>query len=139
MRAAPAFVAVALFGHAGPVSAAKQSKKSAYGAIAYEPARRATGYSYDFKTAPEAKVEALKQCGEPACEVLVSFRNACGAVARGRSKPITARGAARGARWRPRRSSRWLAAARACSPPARTFSSTAFLRFRRRSRSRCAP
>ena len=95
MRAALAFVAVALFVHAGPVSAAKQSKKSAYGAIAYEPARRATGYSYDFKTAPEAKVEALKQCGEPACEVLVSFRNACGAVARGRSKPITATGATR--------------------------------------------
>ncbi len=94
-RAALAFVAVALFALAGPLSAAKQSKKSAYGAIAYEPARRATGYSYDFKTAREAKVEALKQCGDPACEVLVSFHNACGAVARGRTKPFTATGVTR--------------------------------------------
>jgi len=95
MRAALAFMAAALLVPAGPVSAAKQSKKTAYGAIAYEPVRRAAGYSYDFKTAREAKVEALKQCGEPACEVLVSFRNACGAVARGRSRPVAATGATR--------------------------------------------
>jgi len=95
MRAALPLVAAALFMLAGPAPAAKQLKKSAHGAIAYEATRRATGYSYDFKTAREAKVEALKQCGEPACEVLVSFRNACGAVARGRSKPLAAIGATR--------------------------------------------
>jgi serine/threonine-protein kinase len=75
--------------------AASHVKKSVYGAIAYEPTRRAVGYSYDFKSAREAKIEALKQCGEPTCEVLVSFRNACGAVARGPAKTFAATGATR--------------------------------------------
>ena len=78
---------------ATPVNAATHPKKSAYGAIAYEPGRRATGYSYDFKSAREAKVEALKQCGDPACEVLLSFHNACGAIAQGPGKPIAVTGA----------------------------------------------
>ena len=80
---------------ATPVNAATHPKKSAYGAIAYEPGRRATGYSYDFKSAREAKVEALKQCGDPACEVLLSFHNACGAVAQGPGKPFAVTGATR--------------------------------------------
>ena len=95
MRYALPCLAVALFALAGPAPAAKVAKKPVYGAIAYEPTRRATGYSYDFKTAREAKVEALRQCGEPACEVLVSFRNACGAAAQGRSRPFAATGATR--------------------------------------------
>ncbi len=95
MRYALPWVAAALLALAGPASAAKAAKKSAYGAIAYEPTRRATGYSYDHKSAREAKVEALRQCGDPACEVLVSFRNACGAAAQGRAKPFTATGATR--------------------------------------------
>ena len=78
-----------------PADAAAQPKKSAHGAIAYEPGRRATGYSYDFKSAREAKVEALRQCGDPACEVLVSFRNACGAIAQGPGKPFAVTGATR--------------------------------------------
>ncbi len=89
---AGAVVAVAT---ATPADAATHLKKSAYGAIAYEPGRRATGYSYDFKSAREAKVEALKQCGDPACEVLVSFRNACGAIAQGPGKPFAVTGATR--------------------------------------------
>ena len=75
--------------------AATHAKKSAYGAIAYAPGRRATGYSYDFKSAREAKVEALRQCGDPACEVLVSFRNACGAIAQGPGKPFAVAGTTR--------------------------------------------
>jgi hypothetical protein len=75
--------------------AASHPKKSVYGAIAYEPARRAVGYSYDFKSAREAKIEALKQCGESTCEVLVSFRNACAAVARGSAKAFATTGATR--------------------------------------------
>jgi len=89
---AGAVVAVAT---AMPADAATHPKKSAYGAIAYEPGRRATGYSYDFKSAREAKVEALRQCGDPACEVLVSFRNACGAIAQGPGKPFAVTGATR--------------------------------------------
>ena len=89
---AGAVVAVAT---ATPADAATRPKKSAYGAIAYEPGRRATGYSYDFKSAREAKVEALKQCGDPTCEVLVSFHNACGAIAQGPGKPFAVTGATR--------------------------------------------
>lgn len=88
--------AVAVAGAAAtPAHAATQLKRSAYGAIAYEPGRRATGYSYDFKSAREAKVEALRQCGDPACEVLVNFHNACGAIAHGPAKPFAVTGATR--------------------------------------------
>jgi len=87
--------AVAAVATPTPADAATQPKKSAYGAIAYEPGRRATGYSYDFKSAREAKVEALKQCGDPACEVLLSFHNACGAIAQGPGKPFAVTGATR--------------------------------------------
>src|SRR3990170_7584257 len=80
---------------ATPADAATRAKKSAYGAIAYDPGRRAAGYSYDFKSAREAKVEALRQCGDPACEVLVSFHNACGAIAQGPGKPFAVTGATR--------------------------------------------
>src|SRR3990172_7569371 len=83
------------FAMATPAHAATHPKKAAYGAIAYEPGRRATGYSYDFKTAREAKIEALKQCRDPACEVLVSFRNACGAIAQGPGKPFAVTGTTR--------------------------------------------
>lgn len=87
-----AALAVAL---AAPAHAATHPKKSSYGAIAYEPNRRATGYSYDFPSAREAKIEALKQCRDPACEVVISFHNACGAIARGTGKPYSSTGATR--------------------------------------------
>jgi hypothetical protein len=96
-RAAPLalITAIALLADAESVRAAAHPKKQAFGAIAYEPTRRTAGYSYDFKSAREARLEALKQCGEPACEVLVSFRNACGAVAQGPGKPVAATGTTR--------------------------------------------
>jgi hypothetical protein len=92
-----ALVALVLAGLAAAESAraAANPKKQVYGAIAYEPARKAVGYAYDFKSAREAKVEALRQCGEPACEVAVSFRNACGAIAGGPGKPVAVTGATR--------------------------------------------
>lgn len=80
---------------ATPADAATRVKKSAYGAIAYDRSHRAAGYSYDFKSAREAKVEALRQCGDPTCEVLVSFHNACGAIAQGPGKPFAVTGATR--------------------------------------------
>jgi len=96
-RATVRLLALALtsFAAAESAFAATHSAKQVYGAIAYEPARRAVGYAHDFKSAREAKVEALKQCGEPACEVAVSFRNACGAIARGTGKPSAVTGATR--------------------------------------------
>ena len=80
---------------ATPASAATRAKKSVHGAIAYEAGSRATGYSYDYRSAREAKLEALKQCGDPACEVLVSFHNACGAIAQGPGKQFAVAGATR--------------------------------------------
>ena len=88
-------VAICLLLAAGTAEAAARPKRQAFGAIAYEPAKHAVGYSYDFKSAREAKVEALKQCGEPSCEVLVSFANACGAIAHGPGKPFAVTGATR--------------------------------------------
>jgi len=92
MLVSAALVAVAA---PAPAHAAKQAKKAVHGAIAYEPTRRALGYSYDLKSAREAKIAALRQCGDPACVVLVSFSNACGAIARGPGKPFAATGATR--------------------------------------------
>lgn len=72
---------------------AKAPKKSVYGAIAVNRDTRVVGYAYDFKTSQEAKRAALKQCGERKCEVLVSFRNGCAAVATGKDRFVTMTGA----------------------------------------------
>jgi serine/threonine-protein kinase len=85
----------AAFQASSPADAATRSKKLVFGAIAYEPTRGAAGYAYDFRSSREARIEALKQCGHPTCEVVVSFRNACGAVARGARKPVATTGATR--------------------------------------------
>jgi hypothetical protein len=90
-----ATASVVVIAAAATVHAATPPKKQAFGAIAYEPARSAVGYAYDFKSARDAKIEALKQCGDPSCVVLVSFHNACGAVARGPGKPFAVTGATR--------------------------------------------
>jgi hypothetical protein len=90
LLAAGAFTAIT-----APADAATRPKKGSYGAIAYEPVQRAVGYSFDLKSARDAKVEALKQCGEPGCVVILNFRNACGALVRARGKPFTATGATR--------------------------------------------
>jgi len=87
--------AVALAAACATADAAMRPRKASYGAIAYEPALRATGYSFDLKSAREARTEALKQCGEPTCVVILNFRNACGALVRARGKPFTATGATR--------------------------------------------
>ena len=53
------------------------------------------GYAYDFKTAQEAKREALKQCGERKCEVVANFKNGCAAVAHDKGKVMTMTGVTR--------------------------------------------
>ena len=80
-----------------PASAlAKAPKeKPIHGAIAINRDSNAVGYAYDFKTALDAKREALKQCGEKKCEVVASFRNGCAAVASGGKKLVTMTGATR--------------------------------------------
>ena len=91
-----ALLALALAeGTAEAASPHARGKKQAYGAIAYQPARGAVGYSYDFKSAREAKIEALRQCGDPECEIALTLHNSCGALARGPGKPYAASGATR--------------------------------------------
>jgi serine/threonine-protein kinase len=65
--------------------AAGQKFKStqANGAIAYHRASGSYGYTTDRSSTREAKTEALRQCAHAKCEVVASFRNACGAVANG--------------------------------------------------------
>jgi len=80
----------------GAPGLAKSPKgKAVYGAIAVDRDTKAMGYAYDFKTAQEAKREALKQCGERKCEVLTSFKNGCAAAAHGKGKVMTMTGLTR--------------------------------------------
>ena len=84
MRAASldlALVAVLAF-VAQPAQAKVVVKKGVYGAIAVQRETGQFGYAYDAATSRAAKLEALKQCAHPRCEVVAAFSNACGALAR---------------------------------------------------------
>lgn len=76
-------------------SAPAPKAKAIHGAIAVNRDTKAAGYAYNFKTAIEAKREALKQCGERKCEVLASFHNGCAAIADSQGKLTTMTGATR--------------------------------------------
>lgn len=67
---------------AQPALSKTTGKKNAHGAIALERESGQFGYVYSAASSRAAKIEALKQCGQPGCEVVVSFSNACGALAR---------------------------------------------------------
>ena len=53
-----------------------------FGAIAFSQSNGTNGYSYDFGSQGEAEEKALQECG-PGCEVVIWFKNACGALATG--------------------------------------------------------
>jgi Domain of unknown function (DUF4189) len=53
-----------------------------YGAIAFSTDSGAHGYSYDFGSRGEAEERALQECGS-GCEVVLWFKNSCGALAAG--------------------------------------------------------
>ena len=78
---------------------ARAAKKGAHGAIALQRDTGRFGYASDAPTSRAAKLEALKQCADPHCEVVVTFTNACGALARQRARGpkgyFTATGAVR--------------------------------------------
>ena len=78
-----------------PASAKATAKKGAYGAIALQRESGQFGYVYSAATARAAKIEALNQCADARCEVVVSFSNACGVLVRGPKKHFTATGATR--------------------------------------------
>ena len=92
---AAALIAGACLYSIAAVAAKPGPPKRVYGAIAYHRDSSSVGYSYDFANSRDAKKEALKQCGNAKCEVLIAFRNACGAVAEGGRKPEAMSGATR--------------------------------------------
>jgi serine/threonine-protein kinase len=61
--------------------------KTRYGAIAYDAANGAFGYSYDYDTGAEADRNALTSCQEQSrdCKVVLDFWNSCGALAADRN------------------------------------------------------
>jgi serine/threonine-protein kinase len=78
-----------------PASAKVVVKKGVYGAIALQRDTGQFGYAYNSANSRKAKTEALNQCADPRCEVVVAFSNACGALARGPKKYFPATGAVR--------------------------------------------
>lgn len=76
---------------------AKTAKKGVHGAIAVQRDTGRFGYAYAAATSRAAKLEALKQCADPGCEVVVSFSNACGALARNPTRGAKGYFAAKGA------------------------------------------
>jgi hypothetical protein len=88
-------VGMLLGGSPSMVEAASKAAKTSNGAIAFHRASNSYGYSVNKVTAREAQVEALKQCGNERCEVVVRLRNNCGAVANGAQRFSSATGATR--------------------------------------------
>lgn len=64
-----------------------------YAAIAYHAESNSVGWATDRRTAREAKVEALRQCGHEKCEVVASITRGCGALARQGRKTVVQKGA----------------------------------------------
>lgn len=57
-----------------------------YGALAYDPATGAQGFTYDYSSPAQASERALQNCG-PACYVVAKFVNECAAVASAAADP----------------------------------------------------
>ena len=84
MRSNALVLILILLGSTLALSAEAQSYRAGrsgfHGAIAYHPETGSVGFSFDFKKSRDAKAAALTQCGQPSCQVVVSVRNACGAL-----------------------------------------------------------
>ena len=68
-------------------AATKAHKPKAHGAIAIDRQSDAWGYGVNQKTSREARLEALRQCNRPGCEIVMRIEGECGAVARRRLPP----------------------------------------------------
>ena len=88
-------LAAVLLVFATSANAARPHAMQNFGAIAYHRDSASYGYAVDRASAREAKREALRQCGEPRCEIVTDLKNDCGAVANGAQRFTTARGATR--------------------------------------------
>lgn len=92
--AALAILTPAFASNHGSSNAALRGKQS-FGALAYHRASGNFGYAVNAKTSRAAKLEALRQCGHPQCEVVASLRNSCGALASGAKRFVVAHGVTR--------------------------------------------
>ena len=89
-------VALLLAGAVLPGAQARAVKSNAtHGALAYHGASNSSGFAVDRRASREARIEALRQCGHPQCEIVATLRGDCGAVAKGPKKPIVQKGATR--------------------------------------------
>ncbi len=68
---------------------------SNHGAIAYHAQSASVGWATDRRTNREARVEALRQCGQPDCEVVASIRGGCAALATSTKAHAVQKGATR--------------------------------------------
>ena len=59
--------------------AARVGKRQLWGSIAYNSKSGIYGFAVDLKTKRDAETEAFRQCGD--CDVIKTFRDACGAIA----------------------------------------------------------
>jgi hypothetical protein len=78
-----------------PAQGREVSRNALHGAIAYHGESNSSGYAVDRRNSREARVEALRQCGHPRCEVVATLRSDCGAVAKGARKIVTQKGVTR--------------------------------------------
>jgi uncharacterized protein DUF4189 len=76
--AVAALLALAAF--ALDAGAARVGKRQLWGAIAYSSKTGSYGYTVDKRTKRDAETEAFRQCGSN-CDLIRTFRDACGAVA----------------------------------------------------------
>jgi hypothetical protein len=76
-------------------AATPKSTRPDNGAIAFHMDSRSYGFAVDRRTSREARVEALKQCGHEKCEVVLTLKNGCGALAAGSKTYFVSRGATR--------------------------------------------
>jgi len=95
MRAlAAALVLLALLIAALDAAAARYGKRQLWGAIAYSTTTGAYGFAVDVKTKREAESGAFAKCGSN-CDLIKTFRDACGVVAVGGKRVTYESGASR--------------------------------------------
>jgi hypothetical protein len=94
MLRAALFLVVSLW-VAGPAHSGSVKKSQYHGAIAYHAGSGGVGWATDRRTSREARIEALRQCAHPKCEVVGTVRAGCAALARSDGRFKVQKGATR--------------------------------------------
>jgi hypothetical protein len=89
-----ALILLALLIFALDADAARNGKRQLWGAIAYDSKAGTYGYAVDRKTKRDAESDAFANCA-PHCDMIKSFRDACGVVAAGGKRVTWETGASR--------------------------------------------